>query len=70
MTFIFGGYEGRALREPPKITPRSGEVVRAAACGDRVNERMRIAGLRGAEAAARAVLWTAFSVFGVLFADG
>ena len=58
------------MREPPKIMPLRGEVVRAAACGGPPDERMRIAGLRGAEAAARAVLWTAFSVFGVLFADG
>ena len=34
-------------------------IIRAAACGDRVNERMRIAGLRWAEAAARTVLRTA-----------
>ena len=29
--FIFGGCGGRALREPPKITPLRGAVVRAAA---------------------------------------
>ena len=34
-------------------------VFRGAACGDRVDERMRIAGLRWGEAAARAVLRTA-----------
>ena len=34
------------MREPPKITPLRGAVVRAA------------------------VLWTVFSAFGVLFADG
>ena len=34
-------------------------VFRGAACGDRENERMRIAGLRRGEAAARAVLRTA-----------
>ena len=38
-------------------------IIRVAACGDRENERMRIAGLRCREAAARAVLRTAFSVF-------
>ena len=36
------------------------ERFRMAACGDRVNERMRIADLRCREAAARAVLRTAF----------
>ena len=33
--FIFGGCGGRALREPPKIAPLCGAVVRAAACGPR-----------------------------------
>ena len=42
---------GRALREPPKIAPLRGAVVRAAA-------------------SACAVLRIAFSVFGMLFADG
>ena len=32
MIFIFGGCGGRSLREPPKITPLRGEVIRAAAC--------------------------------------
>ena len=31
-------------------------IIRAAACGDRENERMRIAGLRCREAAARTTL--------------
>ena len=47
-----------------------GEVVRVAACGGPPDERMRIVGLRCREAAARAVLRTAFSFFAVLFADG
>ena len=38
---------------------RNAGGTRAAACGGRVNERMRIAGLRRGEAAARAVLRTA-----------
>ena len=33
--FIFGGCGGRALREPPKITPLRGAIVLAAACGPR-----------------------------------
>ena len=44
--FIFGGCRGRALREPPKVTPLRGATVRAAACGGPPDERMRIAGLR------------------------
>ena len=39
---------------------RNAGGTRAAACGDREKERMRIAGLRCREAAARAVLRTAF----------
>ena len=39
---IFGGCGGRALHEPPKITPLRGAVVRAAACGGpRVSFRER-----------------------------
>ena len=33
--FIFGGCGGRALREPPKITPLRGATVLVVACGPR-----------------------------------
>ena len=33
--FIFGGCGGRALREPPKITPLCGATVLGVACGPR-----------------------------------
>ncbi len=54
------GWRGGFAKRGGGLAGRWGAgCTRAAACGDRVNERMRISGLRCREAAARAVLRTA-----------